>query len=507
MNKKILISIIAVLILAAGIGISFIFQKPAFPEPKMSHYNNEIVNQSLKKSQEKISMDSPFGIGAKVIPDPSIPSEMLVGFDDYKALKEVGARWVRHSGTEGLVWDGIETKSGVYDWSKTDYIFEQTYKQGIKMLITVGCYNRLDRSEFGFMPQNMQWYLKFLKTAVERYDGDGINDAPGSPIVEVWQIENEVDGWVFWRDIPQNYAKLLKESYKAIKQVNPNAKVAIAGVTTPPGFYEFYVRVFDELANDNTRYFDILDFHWYPLDVGQYNYLTLPPSQTRFYFKEFVKNIRQILSKYGYDNIPIFITETAQYSDTPGHNPVVEPVSPKFHSETKQAVDLFKTYVYSLANGVDKVFLWSGLTETYKFDPTTPNGIFDNVGLINNPQNDGKSHKKLSYYTYKKMVEVLDGSDWNNIQTIQELDRIYIYKFIKNNKSIWVAWNDSSQEKQITISGISSSQVKIIQAVPKYESGKEVTDYNTAFETEVKTVSSEKITITLGDIPMFVEKQ
>ncbi|MEK7850018.1 MAG: hypothetical protein AAB213_04315 [Candidatus Omnitrophota bacterium] len=81
---------------------------------------------------------------------------------------------------------------------------------------------------------------------------------------------------------------------------------------------------------------------------------------------------------------------------------------------------------------------------------------------------------------------------------------MYIYKFTKNGKPIYVAWNDNSAEKTITISGITSNQFKIIEAVPKYESGKDVTDYSVAFNTETKSVSGGKITITLKDKPVFV---
>ena len=105
------------------------------------------------------------------------------------------------------------------------------------------------------------------------------------------------------------------------------------------------------------------------------------------------------------------------------------------------------------------------------------------------------------------MTETLEESDWNNIQTIQESDGVYIYKFQKGSKKIWVAWNDNAKEKQITITGIGSQQVKITEAVPKYESGKDVTDYNTAFNTETKSVSNGKITITLGDKPVFIEEK
>jgi len=49
--------------------------------------------------------------------------------------------------------------------------------------------------------------------------------------------------------------------------------------------------------------------------------------------------------------------------------------------------------------------------------------------------------------------------------------------------------------------------VKITEAVPKYESGKDVTDYSAAFNTETKSASNGKITITLGDKPVFVEEK
>ena len=103
------------------------------------------------------------------------------------------------------------------------------------------------------------------------------------------------------------------------------------------------------------------------------------------------------------------------------------------------------------------------------------------------------------------MVEILDGSDWGNVQTVQEKDGIYVYKFMKNGKPIWVAWNDNDGEKQVTISGINSSSLKITEAVAKYETGKEVEDYNTAFSTKTASVENGKATIKIKDKPLFIE--
>ena len=164
--------------------------------------------------------------------------------------------------------------------------------------------------------------------------------------------------------------------------------------------------------------------------------------------------------------------------------------------------------IYPLTFGVKKtLWAWAMVEGT---SPIDDNDVFDNTGLIYDGigENDlGYGIKKLSYYTYKKMTETLEESDWSNNQTIQESDGVYVYKFTKSGKPIWVAWNDNSAEKQITITGIGSQQVKITEAVPKYESGKDVTDYNTAFNTETKSISGGKITIPLKDKPVFVEEQ
>jgi hypothetical protein len=119
--------------------------------------------------------------------------------------------------------------------------------------------------------------------------------------------------------------------------------------------------------------------------------------------------------------------------------------------------------------------------------------------------NDGKSHKKLAYYTYRIIVEVLEGSDWKNIATVQEQDGIYIYKFTKQGTPIWVAWNDSSVARTIIISGITTNRVKATEAVPKYESGKDVIDYATAFQTDTLVVTNGAVALTLGVRPVFVE--
>jgi len=457
------------------------------------------------KPEYQVSNDSPFGIH-----DPGL----LTAEND---IAGIGAKWTRYAGRDGLVWDIIESDKGQFDWEYNDKLYLETFKKGIEIFVSITPANKFyqstDKSPEN-VPRDMEAFKKFLKTAVERYDGDGIGDAPGSPIISFWQIGNELDLSFNNKSSPSEQAGFLKESYKTIKSANPAAKVAISGAAGPEGFdgaRRFYLPLLEELSKikdgQSDRYFDIFDFHWYPFN-DQYDYLTeFYPGARKIYFKDYIRNVRQSLTKYGYGNTPIFITETAQYSGTPGASKNINPQTAlsqfKYRSEKEQAVFLIKQYVYSLANGVKKV-LWATLTEWHNFGGET-GSVWDNVGLINNPQNDNESHKKLGYYTYKKMAEVLEGSDWDNIETIQEKDGVYVYKFVKNGQPIWVAWNDNTGEKQVTISGVSSSSVKITEAVPNYDSGKEVKDYAAAFKTETKQIINNKLTFTLGETPVFAE--
>jgi hypothetical protein len=104
------------------------------------------------------------------------------------------------------------------------------------------------------------------------------------------------------------------------------------------------------------------------------------------------------------------------------------------------------------------------------------------------------------------MVEVLNGSNWSKVQTIQESDNVYVYKFMKNGKSVWVAWNDDNENKTLDLNVGDIQSITITEAIPKYDSGKEISNYETAFNTESKSVSNGQISLILNDIPVFVEQ-
>ena len=357
-------------------------------------------------------------------------------------LDDLGIRWIRLSGPSGVVWDADEPEKGKYNWSRIDNCVSLFHKHNVNTVVTVLCFNKWDQGigtlkvpgiPVTKLPKHLMEYQSFLKRVVERFGGDGIDDAPGSPVVRYWQIENEPDG-IGWRDTPNNFAKLVKISYKVIKETNPNAKVVLAGIATPDGFYRFYVPMLEALAkmkeSPEERVFDVVDIHWSLEAGGDYR------AVKGHNMKTLVSDIRNKLDSLGYKNIPIWITEMSTYCGKPS-NPLPG-VFLKEKSEVDHAAELVKSYVYPLSLGVKKIFWTYGLVDRHNLGGQGVNNYFDTVGLIHNPLNEGKSHKKLAYYSYKLMVDKLTGS--SNIIPLNLGEGIYAYKFLKDGKSVCVLW-------------------------------------------------------------------
>lgn len=482
----------------------FLKEAVASLKDKNGKKHDEVVTASsvTALSQARVLRDSPFGMHEARFGNP----------DEVEAIKDLGASSARLAPQGSFIWDLIEKERGRYDWSASDKAISAGYAAGIKMLVNVMPSNRLDRPEVGpgkdglKPPKDMDWYLEFLRRAAERYDGDGIDDAPGSPKIDAIQIGNEIDIPIFWQDTPESYALLLKRSYQTIKKAAPDIKVAAAGLSSPAGLDRFFKPMLRELNilkdKPTDRYLDIFDFHWSGQFEGENDYASINLRDGNYELKTLVASIKKELKKIGYGDTAVYITETSDYSDMPAS---MGQLSFPRHTERYHAASVVKRFVYPLASGVNKVY-WAQIIEQYHFGGQT-NGYFDNVALINNPKNpDGFSHKKLAYYTYKKMVEALDGSDWKNIQTKHETNGVFLYEFIKNGRPVWVAWNDNEGEKTLTIPAV---KVAVTQLVPRSDIGKAVEGYSGAFESQTISApaGSNGVVIRLGDTPVFIEER
>lgn len=70
---------------------------------------------------------------------------------------------------------------------------------------------------------------------------------------------------------------------------------------------------------------------------------------------------------------------------------------------------------------------------------------------------------------------------------------------------IGLCYAQEEKTKSFTLSDLTGDKIIVTEAIPKYESGKEVRDYNTSFNQKTIDVKNGKAAITLGQSPVFIE--
>lgn len=384
--------------------------------------------------------DSPFGF------HPASINSM-----DYRYARDIGVVWDR--GGLYLMWVLVQPdiRKG-YDWQRFDEYF-RSLPPGMMSLknITVahdGMVNikgrsdiagKVDRNEIDlsehlegttYRPKDSDAYSSWVKAAVERYDGDGIDDMPGlRTSVKHWQVDNEPPR------LREGYTDLVLITSEAVKEADPQAKVLIGGLQLPCGedrkirnYYRTQAPLLKELKG---RAIDIADFHWFGL-AGEWRMLP-----------EAIAIVKDDLKRYGFNDIQIWFTEMGTYSGRPSAG--TEENLPS-QSEREQASEMIKRYTVALSEGVEKIFWAWGMQEG--FQTITDNDYFDNTGFIYDgigPGDPGRGTKKIIYYTHKKMAQFLQYWDGNAPQKVEIDVNTFAYRFRFHGPEdigIIVAWID-----------------------------------------------------------------
>ncbi len=360
---------------------------------------------------------------------------------------------------------------------------------------SIHVYSRVGR-EAGAMPPEVDYaaYGRELHALIRQYRSR----------VKYWEIDTEPGGLPpprGWRGFEKEYAVFLKRTHAVIKEECPDCLVVMGGAGGIAGgrredINAAFVRSI--MAHGAGDCFDVFSFKLHHHKAADYVDL---------------KNKMEIFSKlfqeYGVDlkTKQIFL-ETGIYDGDPhyaeGHSLGFVQLPPQ--TEFRQASGLVKTYLFAIAQGVDKIF-WNEVLERHNFGGETRNP-FNYYGLVNNPLNvDGKSHKKLAYYSYKKMIELLEGSDWKNLVKLEERESICIYRLNRSGGTIWIAWNDGSEEITVSIPGFRSSAARVTNAVPEAPSGQQVRDYKTAFREDILPVRDQMLHLRLEhDSPVYIRE-
>ena len=478
MKKLLVLSLIVLVILLAVIGV-YSYNKRLLPTESIIINDNAVNGENIENIS--VNTNNPFGIS-------------IAGFLSTKNyekslsyMAEVGAGTARFMARwGGLHWGDVEKQKGSYDWTSTDAYYLAAKQNNLEIVVDLYTNSPewspvYKKCAIGYPGPDMDSYLKFVEAAVERYDGDGINDASGSPVVKEWILGVELErGDPEWTCLSsEEYADTYAQTYKVIKKVNPNAIVVpaetnILGHVIEKKTDTFFPVILIKIKEKGIQ-IPIYPIHFYPSkEIYTPNALIYS-----------IETTKKLLADIGYSSV-LQITDMDVWIK---QNNLTE-------GRKVAASSLVKFYVMALAHGVKKV-IWAQLSD----------GVYETTyesGLISKED----STKNLLFYSYKLMTEKLMGSNFDQIEKISEVSNgLYVYKFIKDGKNIWVVWVDNSTGSQsATITNIKSNNVKITEAASKYDTGIEITDYLTAFNTEIKQVDGGKIDLNISEIPVYIEE-
>lgn len=233
-----------------------------------------------------------------------VPAEGILGLQLFESdlaaihddrLNEAGSTWARTR----LLWAAAEpSEDRPFEWGMSDSMVGAIAVQELKGIVSIYQWpSWAAETDCGPLPEaGLARYERFLRAAVERYDGDGLEDVPGSPRIEHWEIGNEPDfspvagaglgeasyGSCFGDD-PEAYAELLIRSHAAIRAADPTAVILFGGVAydrfmdypdldpgtaAGPFRHDFVRTVLGALADDHADepgypFFDMIGFHNY----------------------------------------------------------------------------------------------------------------------------------------------------------------------------------------------------------------------------------------------------
>lgn len=401
-------------------------------------------------------------------------------------LLESGASWLRVETSWNSV-EPVDVDPAAYNWAAIDNILAAAREDmgGLNLIVTIEdapgwAATEPDKPIF---PAQLPEFVEYVAALVERFDGDGIDDAPGAPIILHWEFYNEPDADYRWggniigESDGDLYAQMLAAVYPAVKAANPSAQVVLGGLA-----YDWFrdnsngpfVREFldDILLAGGGQYFDVMNFHYYPAFWP--NWTTQGPGL--FEKAEFIRNK---LASYGLEK-PTILTESGWHNNADPGLPSDD------ETQIRYVVELF---TQSMAADLD-VMVWWMLYDAggvYPYD----------TGLVTN---DVTPTEKLSFDVYKTMVTELSAAHFNrrlsNAETGNSDMEAYLFTDNVHQQEIYVAWLDP-------LDSTATASLKL--AAPQVTVRSIVNGSTTVISDAADGKVDGKVTVTVSGRPVYIE--
>ena len=295
---------------------------------------------------------------------------------------------------------------------------------------------------------------RFVRSLVERYDGDGNDDMPGlGKPIKIWGVGAEVQHKGRWIGTQKEYAQVLRTAAGAIRTADPRATVVLAGLNTgeclkPDGTYDttrFECRQCKKRGGGISRknidfirrnlklhaHFDVVDFH------ANHSWEGIPDT-VGFLKNEMERNgyrkpiwAGDMLSapkvEHVYENSAEILAKLKRGDQETAN---------WLHEE--QARLSTKKIVTALAYGVERVFL--ELVKDRK-KGRHPTSAF--LGLLN----DDLSPRPI-YHAYRLIIEKLSG--FSSVERLKTGGGVSAFRFTVNDAIVYVMWGSGAAPTEIT---------------------------------------------------------
>jgi hypothetical protein len=202
-----------------------------------------------------------------------------------------------------VFWPQIEPRRGEFDFAELDRTVAAAAAAGVRVLPFVYGTPRWLAAEPALPPSTpsaQRAWTGFLRVLVRRY-GPGGDAWQGGALplpVRAWQIWNEPNFLLFWRPRPSpaGYARLLGVSSRAIRGVDPGARIVAAGVAPVEAGMLPWVFLRQLLAIPGVgRQIDMVAVHPYAIQLSDVAYQ--------------VRMARRAMARAGLARMPLLVSE------------------------------------------------------------------------------------------------------------------------------------------------------------------------------------------------------
>ncbi|MGE5549486.1 MAG: discoidin domain-containing protein [Bacteroidota bacterium] len=351
-----------------------------------------------------VKEEVPFSLTAKLASFPE-DNAIAVGahFAQGKGDPETLLGLVQEAGITSLrdeyYWGSVEKKKGVYTFNYDHYI-DVAVRKGIEPLVILSYGN--DLYDQGGAPESAEGiaaFANYAKALAAHLKGK----------VKYFEVWNEWNGGMGNKKLldAAAYARLLKATYLAVKEVNPEAMVVGGGmVLADYGWAEQLLKA------GGGAYMDAFSYHPYNSDPEGGDYLGT------------IREMKRVLEKNGFKG-PAWVTEIGWGNQDPAKGGVAELAS---------AAYIVQTYAISIANPglVERVYYYTLINDGFDRESG-----YENMGLLSLK---AQCSAKVGYVALCAFSKILSGAEFVKSYDLGNDLRFYRFRREVDKKDILIAW-------------------------------------------------------------------